>query len=146
MLLAPRDFKSSTGPVMWKTKQGPAFCYPECSVFYCVRALGTLHNGRNLPILCLEQVCCEKRQKIVPDQLLVSEVGYLWRILTRLTWLIHTSVLPSSWNPGKIFAPTDQLVQVDMVKKIFPIFLHAGSWSFLLMNLRFSSKLVSKMN
>ena len=33
-----------------------------------------------------------------------------------------------------------------MVKKIFPIFLHAGSWSFLIMNLCFSSKLVSKMN
>ena len=31
-------------------------------------------------------------------------------------------------------------------KKIFPIFLHAGSWSFLLMNLWFFSKLVSKMN
>ena len=26
--------------------------------------------------------------------------------LTRLTWLIHTSVLPSNWNPGKIFALT----------------------------------------
>ena len=26
--------------------------------------------------------------------------------LTRLTWLIHTSVLPSNWNLGKIFALT----------------------------------------
>ena len=25
-------------------------------------------------------------------------------VLTRLTWLIHTSVLPSNWNLGKIFA------------------------------------------
>ena len=70
----------------------------------------------------------------------------LWIILTSLTWLIHTSVLPSIWNPDKMFAPTGQLGQVNMVKKIFPIFLHAGSWSFLLMNLWFSSKLVSKMN
>ena len=45
-----------------------------------------------------------------------------------------------------MLAPTGQLGQVHMVKKIFPIFLHAGSWSFLLMNLWFSSKLVSKMN
>ena len=26
--------------------------------------------------------------------------------LTRLTWLIHTSVLPSNWNLGKFFALT----------------------------------------
>ena len=66
--------------------------------------------------------------------------------LTRLTWLIHTSVLPSIWNPGKIFAPIGQLGQAHMVKKIFLIFLHAGRWSFLLLNFWFSSKLVSKMN
>ena len=62
------------------------------------------------------------------------------------TWLIHTSVLPSNWNLGKIFALTGQLGQEHMVKKIFPIFLHAGRWLFLLLNLLFSSKLVSKMN
>ena len=45
-----------------------------------------------------------------------------------------------------MFAPTGQLGQVHTVKKIFLIFLYAGSWSFLLMNLWFSSKLVSKMN
>ena len=28
------------------------------------------------------------------------------RALTRLTWLIHTSVLPSNWNLGKNFALT----------------------------------------
>ena len=67
-------------------------------------------------------------------------------VLTRLTWLIHTSVLPSIWNPGKIFAPIGQLGQAHMVKKIFLIFLHAGRWSFLLLNFWFSSKLVSKMN
>ena len=66
--------------------------------------------------------------------------------LTRLTWLIHTSVLPSIWNPDKIFAPTGLLGQVHIVKKIFLKFLHAGSWSFLLLNLWFSSKLLSKMN
>ena len=37
--------------------------------------------------------------------------------LTPLTWLIHTSVLPSNWNPGKIFALTVWLGQVCMVKK-----------------------------
>ena len=56
--------------------------------------------------------------------------------LTRLTWLIHTSVLPSNWNPGKIFP----------LKKIFLIFLHGGRWLFLLLNLWFLSKLVYKMN
>ena len=30
-------------------------------------------------------------------------------VLTRLTWLIHTSVLPSNWDLGKIFALTVQL-------------------------------------
>ena len=35
-------------------------------------------------------------------------------LLTRLTRLIHTSVLPSNWNLGKI-----QLGQVHMVKKYF---------------------------
>ena len=66
--------------------------------------------------------------------------------LTHLTWLIHTSVLPSNWNPGKIFVLTVWLGQVHTVKKIFLIFLHAGRWLFLLLNLWFSSKLVSKMN
>ena len=47
--------------------------------------------------------------------------------LTRLTWLIHTSVLPSNWNPVKIFAPTGLLGQVHMVKRIFLKFLHAGA-------------------
>ena len=51
-------------------------------------------------------------------------------LLTRLTWLIHTSVLPSIWNPGKIFAPTGLLGQVHMVKQIFLKFLHAGSIFF----------------
>ena len=51
-------------------------------------------------------------------------------VLTRLTWLIHTSVLPSIWNPDKIFAPTGLLGQVHMVKKIFLKFLHAGAIFF----------------
>ena len=68
------------------------------------------------------------------------------KVLTHLTLLIHTSVLPSNWNLCKIFAPIRQLGQVHMVKKIFPIFLHAWRWLFLLLNLWFSSKLVSKMN
>merc|ERR1712051_1103142 len=50
--------------------------------------------------------------------------------LTRLTWLIHTSVLPSNWNPDKIFAPTGLLGQVHLVKKIFLKFLHAGAIFF----------------
>ena len=40
-------------------------------------------------------------------------------ILTRLTWLIHTSVLPSNWNPDKFYAPTGLLGQVQMVSKYF---------------------------
>ena len=36
--------------------------------------------------------------------------------------------------------------QVHMVNKIFVIFFNAGRWLFLLLNLWFSSKLVSKMN
>ena len=53
-------------------------------------------------------------------------------VLTRHTWLIHTSVLPSNWNLDKIFALTGQLGQVHVAKKIFVIFLHAGdgvSWT-----------------
>ena len=63
-----------------------------------------------------------------------GSVGFLTP-LTRLTRLIHTSFLPSNWNLDKNFALTGELGQVHMAKKIFPIFLHAGSWSFLLLNL-----------
>ena len=80
------------------------------------------------------------------QQYVCKKLANFYSYLTRLTWLIHTSVLPSSWNPDKIFAPTGLLGQVHIVKKIFLKFLHAGSWSFLLLNLWFSSKLVSKMN
>ena len=72
---------------------------------------------------------------------------YFWsKTLTRLTWLVHTSFLPSSWNLDKNFALTGELGQAHMAKKIFPIFFHAGKWLFLLLNLWFSSKVVSKMN
>ena len=57
---------------------------------------------------------------------LVFNTRYLG-LLTRLAWLIHTSVLPSNWNPDKIFAPTGLLGQVHTVKKIFLKFLHAGA-------------------
>ena len=46
--------------------------------------------------------------------------------LTRLTWLIHASVLPSIWNPDKNFAPTGQLGQVHMVNKILSGFQFEG--------------------
>ena len=39
--------------------------------------------------------------------------------LTRLTWLIHTSVLPSIWNLGKNFALIVYLGQVQWLKKYF---------------------------
>ena len=39
--------------------------------------------------------------------------------LTRLTLLIHISVLPSNWNLGKNFALSGPLGQVHMVKKNF---------------------------
>ena len=39
--------------------------------------------------------------------------------LTRLTLLIHTSVLPSNWNLSKFFAPIGQLGQAHMVKECF---------------------------
>ena len=38
-------------------------------------------------------------------------------MLTRLTWLIDTSVLRSNWYLGKLFAPTGQLGQAHTVKK-----------------------------
>ena len=66
--------------------------------------------------------------------------------LTRLTWLIHTSVLPSNWNLGH-FALKSQLGQVHMVREIFLIFLHAGAifFKFILLtsfeeNHKFSNK------
>jgi hypothetical protein len=36
-----------------------------------------------------------------------------------------------------MFAPTGESGQVHMANKIFPIFLNAGIWLFLLLNLRF---------
>ena len=39
--------------------------------------------------------------------------------LTRITWLIHTSFLPSSWNPNNFFALAGYLAQVHMSKKKF---------------------------
>ena len=60
-----------------------------------------------------------------------SDFEWNQKDLTRLTWLIHTSVLPSIWNPDKIFAPTGLLGQVHIVKKIFLKFLHAGAIFFL---------------
>ena len=39
--------------------------------------------------------------------------------LARLTWLIHSSVLPSIWNLSKSFVLTGPLGQVHMVKKYF---------------------------
>ena len=45
--------------------------------------------------------------------------------LTRLTWLIHTSVLPLDWNLGNIFAVTGPLGQVHMAKNLFLKLLHA---------------------
>ena len=47
-------------------------------------------------------------------------------VLTRLTWLIHTPVLPSNWLLDKIFVLAGELGQVHMANKKFPIFLHAG--------------------
>ena len=40
----------------------------------------------------------------------------IYDFLTRLTWLIHTSVLPSIWNPDKILAPTGLLGKVIHTK------------------------------
>ena len=48
--------------------------------------------------------------------------------LTRLTWLTHTSLLPSNWDLDKIFALAVELGQVHMANKNFPIFLHAGGF------------------
>ena len=47
--------------------------------------------------------------------------------LTRLTWLIHTSLLPSSCQLDKNFTLIGDLAQVHMSRKIFLIFLHAGN-------------------
>ena len=66
--------------------------------------------------------------------------------LTHLTWQIHTLCLPSNRNLDIFFALTGELGQVHMAKKIFPIFHHVGRWLFFLLNLWFSSKLVSKTN
>jgi len=70
-----------------------------------------------------------------------SWINLLPSTLTRLTLLIHTSVLPSNWN-----LRLGPLGQVHMVKWMFEIFLHARRWSFSLVKLWFSSKLVRKMN
>ena len=69
-------------------------------------------------------------------------------VFTRLTWLIHISVLPSNWNPDKFFAPTGLLGQVHTVKKYFwnasmrePFFLN----SFYLLVLRKITNSLTKM-
>ena len=70
------------------------------------------------------------------NQIWEHEFVFLWlfgqfgQYLTRLTWLIHTSVLPLNWNPGKIFVLTVWLGQVHTVRKIFLIFFHAGAAFF----------------
>jgi hypothetical protein len=46
--------------------------------------------------------------------------------LTRLTWLIHMSFLPSNWVLDNFFALAGELGQVHMANQKFPIFLHAG--------------------
>ena len=75
---------------------------------------------------------------------LISE-KVLSKKLTRLSWLIPTSFLPSNWNLDKIFALTGKSGHVHMANKIFPIYLHAGKWLFLLLNLWFSVKLLLSM-
>ena len=63
---------------------------------------------------------------------------YKLMVLTRLSRLNRTSLLPSSCNLDKIFALTGHFAQVHMANKKFPIFLHAGrvnrkreiSWQF----------------
>ena len=46
----------------------------------------------------LELVCCKKRQKIVPDQLLVCGLGDLWRTWRFPSWFLMTKLFPwSSW-------------------------------------------------
>ena len=45
--------------------------------------------------------------------------------LTRLTWLTHTSLLPSNWDLDELFALAVELGQVYMANKKFPIFLNA---------------------
>ena len=56
----------------------------------------------------------------------LNKIDQISICLTRLRRLNRTSLLPSSWNLDKIFALTDHLAQVQMSKKIFSIFLHAG--------------------
>ena len=51
---------------------------------------------------------------------------YKLMVLTRLSRLNRTSLLPSSCNLDKNFALTGHLAQVHMANKKFPIFLHAG--------------------
>ena len=45
-----------------------------------------------------------------------SNFEILYNFLTCLTLLIHTSVLPSIWNPGKIFAPIGHLGQAHTLQ------------------------------
>ena len=40
--------------------------------------------------------------------------------------MVHTSLLPSNRQLDKIFVLADELGQVHMANKKFPIFLHAG--------------------
>ena len=52
--------------------------------------------------------------------------------LTRLTQLIHTSLLPSNWNLDKFFALLGELGQVHMAKKTTQV--SESHWFFISMS------------
>jgi hypothetical protein len=94
LYLLQRQYKNRFQPNEWQSKWKE---YTEClghkyeftaDVFALLLLLGLLFSFAMTSGFYywpggLEPVCCKKRQKIVPDQLLVCGVGDLWR-----TWRI----------------------------------------------------------
>ena len=69
------------GPPLWESRYGH-FCgkfkaYQNNRTFAVVAGKVIIYKSRSQEFLVLEPVCCKKRPKIVPDQLLVWEIKAL---------------------------------------------------------------------
>ena len=154
-VMYPCHYQWQLDYILWLTTQlNPSLikhAYWMSSVLFCFRCFSCCVLNLVLCSLisyinylgCSTWKITGNNQKKIP---FTYEILCLMYLLKRFTWLIQTLFLPSNWNLNKIFVLTGELGQAHMAKKLFLIFLHAGRWLFLLLNLWFSSKLVSKMN
>ena len=103
-------------------------------------------SSRGYPIspqsVSFDQLCIVRVQTISEPVMELSFQKYLNTSYLTDSNIVFTHKLESRQN----FCSDGWIRSSTYDKKIFPIFLHAGSWLFLLLNLWFSLKLVSKIN